>query len=255
MMSVLMRLLVPMLMSSVHGKSDMKSMMKSVQSTASVLQDVKNLMSHGTGCTGCTGHMCQGCCSADENMSPACHLRHNYVAYGCANGNKIGCAYDYFVLDGRHDNAVSWHCTVRDTAMTIPQGNYVVTAQFYNLHGDPLGTQTIGHIGLVFNEQDERNYDFYYIRIHANRICYVVGYMTNGSYSISHQTDCINRPEQKTWFTLRAEISGNSVTAFIDGVIAETFTAHYPRMGRAAVMIWNTYNNVAFFKDFSVFPL
>ena len=211
------------------------------------------------GCTGCTG----------QNTFPTCHHCHNYVAYGCTNDNKIGYANDYYVLDGRRGNAppghcsiwdtmiTSHHCFIWDTMMPVPHENYVVTAQFYPLHGDTLNSDMIGYNGLVFNQQDEHNYDFFHVRILPGRMCYVRGCMTSASHTLypASTHDCINRPQQKTWFTLRAEISGNSVTAFIDGVVAETFTAYHPRMGRAAVMVWNGNNNVVLFKNFNVLSL
>ena len=245
---MLMYMVVVLLISSVHAKSNAQSGMKSVQDTATIVEEVRHHMSFQ-----CAGYN-DRCCS-NQNVLYICPFRHSYVAHACANGNEIGHTNDYYVLDGRQGATVSHHCLIWDTLMPVPQDNYMVTAQFYNLHGRLSASQMQGFPGLVINRQDERNYDYFYIRVHSSMQCYVRGYMTNGVHRHPLIKDCINQPQQKTWFTLSAKISGTTIKVFIDGVLVDTFVSQHPRTGKAAVMLWNGYDNVAFFKDFNILPL
>ena len=78
--------------------------------------------------------------------------------------------------------------------------------------------------------------------------------MVNGKYNQTKDVDCVNRPAQQTWFTLKVKVISTVAWVYLDGVITTSFTPHYPLTGNAAVFVWTGYNNIAFFKHYKITP-
>ena len=177
----------------------------------------------------------------------------DYIASGCAHDNTIGRTADHYVLDGRNSRNSWEHCIIWDNATATVNWDYIATANFYNLYGKTSSvTGAAAHIGFAFNMEDERNYDYIYIRVHQSNRCIQKGSLTSGQFSQNEEGDCVNRPLHKTWFTLSVEVSAGTGTLYIDGAIAYTFSPTFATRSKAAVFTWNGYNNVVFFRDFKV---
>ena len=192
--------------------------------------------------------------------------KEHYKARGCAYQDEISQTGDYYVIDGRDTGVVTggsssicrmWQDKQIKTDH-IATNMYSIQVTLYNLYGsvgDYFG-ETAGHLGLFFNAQaGSDNYDYAYVRIHTSSECFQSGYTTNGRQNQAQQHACINRPRGKKWFTLKLDVTADTVTAHIDGVIIGRFNPRYSLNPSGGVMTWKSHNNVAYFKNLLILPL
>ena len=76
----------------------------------------------------------------------------------------------------------------------------------------------------------------------------------NGMMTYTIETDCVNRPDMKTWFNLKVKVTNTMAQVYLDDVWVVDFTPHYPKTEKAAVWTWNWQNPIVFFKDFKIIP-
>ena len=84
-----------------------------------------------------------------------------FSVYNCKSYHRI--SSDYYRLDAEYG---SWPDSGFCKAISrdeIPDKNYVITASLFNQRGYS-GTPHSGVLGLMFNAQDQYNFDFVYFR-------------------------------------------------------------------------------------------
>merc|ERR1712227_329240 len=137
-------------------------------------------------------------------------------------------------------------------------GEYQLSSQLINV-GPPTGER---NFGVVFNAEDEKNYDFAYLSYDVHDKCIKVqpGYVEKGVITkLKKKLGCIDR-QPKKWNALKLIVKEecnhcNNVEAFVDGRSVGSFEAHFATRGFGGVLAENGFNNIAEFRKFDIAPI
>ena len=90
------------------------------------------------------------------------HYHNDYLVTSCVVATS-GDSGSYFVLDANHGKwPDSGFCSALNDQDTLSGNQYAISAQLFN----KIGWKGVnsGHLGLLYNAKDEKNYDFVYFR-------------------------------------------------------------------------------------------
>ncbi|KAL9974432.1 hypothetical protein ACROYT_G011462 [Oculina patagonica] len=116
-----------------------------------------------------------------------------------------------------------------------------------------------GHPGVLFNAEDQDNYDFVYFRPHSVSGCFQTGYVQNGQpkFDGAKSSTCPNGPPKGAeWFNVKVTVStatpAGEVKVHLNGTLVTSWNPRYPIKNRGGVLVANGYNNVVYYKNFHI---
>ena len=90
------------------------------------------------------------------------HYPNDYLVTSCVVASS-GTAGSHFVLDANHGSwPASGFCSAVNDKDTLNSNKYAISAELFNKVG--WHGANSGHLGLLYNAKDEKNYDFVYFR-------------------------------------------------------------------------------------------
>lgn len=136
--------------------------------------------------------------------------------------------------------------------------NYQLTVKLYNFMG--RDQQNFGHPGVLFNTEDQDNYDFVYFRPHSTSGCFQTGYVYKGKpkFDQSKSGTCPSGPPKGAeWFIVKVTVStatpAGEAKVYLNGNLVVSWNPRYPVKNRGGVLVANGYKNVVYYKDFQIY--
>jgi len=184
------------------------------------------------------------------------NLDTNWETYLCANENPIVDEKTIIITATGLTNE-TLPCIALRKNLKI-SGQYEISSQLINV-GRPTGER---NFGLVFNAQNENNYEFAYLSFNSNGGCteVTVGYVEDASLRNSaEKSDCV-KIQTNGWNSLRLTVNKKcddckNIKAYIDGQFVGSFKGHFITRGFGGVLAENGFNNIAEFRKFDIAPI
>eukprot|EP00795_Rhopilema_esculentum_P008279 gene8279-14236_t len=176
---------------------------------------------------------------------------HSFDITNC--GNKTSNEGRYFIADatfGTWDDHA--FCRVFSTKK-IPQLNYAVTAELYNVIG--YHSVDYGFPGIAYNIENNQNFDFVFLRLHRRNSCFQTGYVQNNriQWIGTNNGPCPNGPPKgRTWFKLQVYVREGEAQLFLNDIQVSVIKPHFPPIGRGGVIVAAGQQNVVRFKNFNI---
>eukprot|EP00794_Sanderia_malayensis_P012108 gene12108-13359_t len=140
---------------------------------------------------------------------------------------------------------------------SVNSENYAITAGLFNQRGSS-GTPQSGVLGLMFNAQDQYNFDFVYFKPLSLGGCYTTGFVqnTNINWVNSKIGSCPGGPfKGAAWNNVTVYVREDDVTITLDGKHLVSTKAHFPSRSVGGIIVGNGIHNVASFKNYNVRPI
>jgi len=153
-------------------------------------------------------------------------------------------------LDATGSQTAGIWCRAIATNIDLGYQSYEVSVDFDNIK--PVN---YGHVGFAFNVQDDKNYDFVYIRIHQKSFSYGA-YRNGGGTNIPTVNLDVPKLYSGKVYNLKLHVSTNKkFKFFLDGTqLGGEYDAVFPTLGRGGVAVAKGYNNEVNFENFQLTP-
>lgn len=110
-----------------------------------------------------------------------------------------------------------------------------------------------GSLGVMYNVQDEDNYDFVYFRIATAVGCYQTGHVVAGVRTDVTSDICPSGPPAgQEWFSVTMEVSDSTASIKLNGELVVLASTNFPTTRRAGVLVANGDNNVIAYRKFQM---
>ncbi|KAL9964962.1 hypothetical protein ACROYT_G028679 [Oculina patagonica] len=169
-------------------------------------------------------------------------------AVGCVSLTRSEATKSYEV-NADHDKP-PYFCRILPEEEINAGDSYTMTVELMNV----IGWQGVssGHLGVMYNINDENNFDFVFFRPHSQANCYQLGYALNGNVVFTTKASCPNgSPRGGVWFNVTLEVSSDkSVNIYLNNDLVTSLTVHFDLKGRGGVLTQNGYKNIIQFRNF-----
>ena len=96
-----------------------------------------------------------------KNFNVSAIKPYPYTVYNCKSYHRV--SKEYYRLDAKHGNWPDSGFCKAIRREEIPQKSYAISTSLFNQRGF-TGTPDTGYLGVLFNAQDQYNFDFVYFR-------------------------------------------------------------------------------------------
>jgi len=180
---------------------------------------------------------------------------YRFSVYNCKSYHRV--SSEYYRLDAKHGAwPDSGFCKAIRTE-EISHSSYAISTSLFNQRGF-TGTANTGYLGVMFNAQDQYNFDFVYFRPGSFGGCYNTGFVQNTviNWVNSKIGACPGgRFSGGVWHNVTVYVRGDDVSIELDGKHLVTTKAHYPNRAVGGVILGNGVDGVASFKYYRVTPI
>lgn len=175
-----------------------------------------------------------------------------FAFHNCAGSTKE--IEDYFILDAKHGKwPQNTFCMA--VAKTKVSGPYYFMAVEIFMQGTLPGRET-DYAGIIFNVENENNYEFVYLTPHGYKFCFKAGFVLNGEIQWASVIEgkCVGfQPKSGVWIQLEVTVSNEDAMISLEGRHLITYRPHYPATGKGGVIVGNGFRNVLTFRNFVLY--
>jgi len=174
----------------------------------------------------------------------------------CRSHHRISA--NYYRLDSKNDRWPEGEFCKAISKRKVNSKDYFVSAQLFNQRGSH-GTHLAGSLGLMYNAQDQYNYDFIFFKPESKYSCYFTGFVQNSE--IKWTNSKVGPCEGGTfkggyWNNVTLHVRDNKLIVYLDGKHILSTDFHFPSRAVAGVIVANdNEGNIISFMDFQLEPL